>query len=178
MSGVRVTYHILKLSFYWPRMRKDVEAMLSECPVSQLTKAEHVHIPGLLDPLEIPDMAWSHISTDFIKALPKSKGKEVILVVVDRLTKYAHFLPLSHPYTIQDVVQIFMDHIYKSHGMPMTIVSDRDRIFTSRFSQEIFKALHVSLRFSTTYHPQSDSQTERVNQCPKSYLRSMTFVTP
>lgn len=159
-------------------MRKDVESMLAECPVCQVTKVEHVHIPGLLDPLEIPDMAWSHISMDFIEALPKSKGKEVILVVVDRLTKYAHFLPLSHPYTVQDVIQVFMDHIYKLHGMPMTIVSVRDIIFTSRFYQEMFKALQVSLRFSTVYHPQSDGQTERVNQCLESYLRSMTFQEP
>nr|ADB85304.1 putative retrotransposon protein [Phyllostachys edulis] len=123
-------------------------------------------------------MAWTHISMDFIEGLPKSRGKEVILVVVDRLTKYAHFLSLAHPYSVQHVVQVFMDNILKLHGMPITIVTDRDRIFTSHLFQEIFKMLKVTLRLSTAYHPQTDRQTERVNQCLEAYLRSMTFQEP
>lgn len=115
-----------------------------------------MHIPGLLEPLEIPDMAWSHITMDFIVDLPLSRGKDVTLVVVDRLTKYAHFLALSHPYTVQMAVEIFMDNIHKLHGMPTAIITDRDRIFTSEFFQEIFKAKKVQLRFSTSYHPQTD----------------------
>lgn len=138
---------------------------MRECPTCQVTKGENVHIPGLLEPLEIPDMAWSHITMDFIVDLPLSRGKDVTLVVVDRLTKYAHFLALSHPYTVQMVVEIFMDNIHKLHGMPTAIITDRDRIFTSEFFQEIFKAKKVQLRFSTSYHPQIDGQTERVNQC-------------
>lgn len=99
-SRIRATYHRLKRHFYCPNMKKDVEQFISICPVYQLTKVEHVLSPGLLDPLEIPQVPWSHISMDLIKALPNSQGKEVILVVVDRLTKYAHFLPLSHPYNV------------------------------------------------------------------------------
>lgn len=105
--------------------------MIATCPVCQIAKSENIHIPGLLDPLEVPDMAWTHVSMDFIEGLPKSRGKDVILVVVDRLTKYAHFIPLSHPYSVQQVVQLFMEHIFKLHGMPVVIVTDRDRIFTS-----------------------------------------------
>lgn len=151
---------------------------MRECPTCQVTKGENVHIPGLLEPLEIPDMAWSHITMDFIVDLLLSRGKDLTLVVVDRLTKYAHFLALSHPYTVQMVVEIFMDNIHKLHGMPTAIITDRDRIFTSEFFQEIFKAKKVQLRFSTSYHPQIDGQTERVNQCLESYLRNMTFQEP
>lgn len=177
-SGLRATCHRLKKLFYWPKLKKDVELLISECPVCQITKSEHVHIPGLLNPLVVPDMAWTHISMNFIKGLPKSKGKEVILVVVDRFTKYAHFLSLSHPYSVQQVVQIFMDNIFKLHGMTIAIVTDRDRIFTSHLFQEIFSLMRVSLRLSSAYHPQTDGQTERVNQCLESYLRSMTFQEP
>lgn len=177
-SGMRATYHRIKSLFYWPGMKKTVETFVRECPICQITKSEHVHIPGLLNPLEIPDMAWSHITMDFIEGLPTSKGKNVILVVVDRLTKYAHFLAMSHPYTVEDVVEIFMDNIHKLHGMPTVIVTDRDRVFTSKLFQELFKARKVKLRFSTAYHPQTDGQTERVNQCLESYLRNMTFQEP
>lgn len=128
-SGIRATLHRLKKHFYWPNMKKDVEQYISVCPVCQLTKVEHVHSPGLLDPLEVPAVPWSHISMDFIEALPKSQGKDVILVVVDRSAEYAHFLPLSHPYSVESVLKLFLDNIVKLHGMPIVIVSDRDRIY-------------------------------------------------
>jgi hypothetical protein len=115
---------------------------------------------------------------DFIEGLPKSNGKEVILVVVDRLTKFAHFVPLSHPYTVQTVAQAFIDNVMKLHGPPIAIVSERDRIFTSNMWKDIFKALDVQLRYSLAYHPQSDGQTERVNQCVENYLRCMIFADP
>jgi hypothetical protein len=115
---------------------------------------------------------------DFVEGLPKLKGKDVILVVVDRLTKYAHFLPLSHPFTAHQVATLFIDNIFKLHGPPQVIISDRDRIFTSKFWQEIFSALQVKLNFSTAYHLESDGQTERVNQCLEQYLRSMAFQEP
>lgn len=86
-------------------------------------------------------MAWTQITMDFIEGLPKSHGRDVILVVVDRLTKYAHFLAMSHPYSVEQVVEVFMNNIHKLHGMPMAIITDRDRIFTS--FQEVFKAMKV-----------------------------------
>lgn len=92
-----------------------------------------------------------------------SRGKDVIFVVVDRLTKYAHFLALSHPYVVEQVVEDFLDNIHKLHGMPNAIITDRDRIFTSGLFHKIFKAKKVQLRFSTAYHSQTDGQTERVN---------------
>jgi transposase InsO family protein len=123
-------------------------------------------------------MAWRHISMDFVEGLPKSNGKEIILVVVDRLTKYAHFIPLAHPYTANIVVTAFLDHVFKLHGMPQSIVTDRDRIFTSKFWQHMFKSLKVDLKMSTAYHPQSNGQTECVNQCLEAYLCSMAFTEP
>lgn len=177
-SGIRATYQRIKSLFYWPGLKKKVENYIRECPMCQVTKSENIHIPSLLNPLEIPDMAWTHISMDFIEGLPKSHGKDVILVVVDRLTKYVHFVAMSHPYSVEQVVEVLMNNIHKLHGMPMAIVTDRDRIFTSQFFQEVFKAMKVYLRFSTAYHPQTDGQTERVNQCLESYLRNMTFKEP
>ena len=98
-------------------------------------------------------MAWTHISMDFVEGLPKSQGKNVILVVVDRFTKYAHFLALSHPYNARDIVQIFMDQVFKLHGLPKVILTDRDLIFTSQVWQSLFKSLEVQLHLTIAYHP-------------------------
>lgn len=98
---------------------------------------------------------------DFIEGLPKSIEKDVILVVVDRLTKYAHFLALAHPYSVQQVTQIFMDNVFKLHGMPTAIITKRDTIFTSKLFQDIFKSLKVSLRFIQHILPPSNGWTNR-----------------
>lgn len=100
---------------------------------------------------------------DFVEGLPVSMGKTIILVVVDRLTKYGHFLALSHPYTAQGTAKLFLDNIYKLHGLPVSILTDRDKNFTSSFWRELFKALGVNLNLTSAYHPQSDGQTERLN---------------
>lgn len=115
---------------------------------------------------------------DFVDGLPSSQGKLVIYVVVDRLSKYAHFIPLSHPYTASTFAKAFLDNIYKLHGLPTYIVSDRDKVFLSHFWQSLFKLMKVQLNFSTAYHPQSDSQTEVVNKCLECYLRCMTGENP
>lgn len=157
---------------------QEIETFLHECAVCQRVKGEHCHYPGLLDPLPLPTSAWTDISLDFFEGLPKSLGKEVILLVVDRFTKYSHFIPLAHPYTVQSVSHAFMDNVFKWNGLPKSIVSDRNWIFTSNMWQAFFKALQVKLRFSSAYHPQSDGQTERVNQCVENYLRCMVFQQP
>lgn len=120
-SGERATYQRLKLVFYWPNMKKAIVEYIQQCPVCQKNKAEHIPYSGLLQPLPVPDMAWTHISMDFVEGLPKSQGKDVILVVVDRLTKYARFISLTHPYNAQDIVTLFLDNVFKLHGLPEVI---------------------------------------------------------
>ncbi|KAJ3705864.1 hypothetical protein LUZ61_009569 [Rhynchospora tenuis] len=170
-SGILVTYQRLKSMFYWPKMKEEVHQYVRSCEVCQLNKHEHIKSPSMLQPLTIPEEAWNSISMDFVCGLPKSEGKDVILVIVDRLTKYSHFIALSHPYTAPAVAQLFLDHIYKLHGLPSTIVSDRDPVFTSQFWKEIMRKLGIKLNMATAYHPQTDGQTERVNQCLEQYLR-------
>lgn len=113
-----------------------------------------------------------------MKGLPTSHGFDCILVVVDLFSKYSHFIGLKHPFTALSVAKQFMLHIYKLHGLPHAIVSNRDKIFTSMLWQELFRLAGVELRMSSAYHPQSDGQTERVNQCMETFLRCFANAVP
>lgn len=115
---------------------------------------------------------------DFIEGLPKSKGKDTILVVVDKLTKYCHLITLTHHFSAQKVAQEVLNQVVKLHGVPQDIMLDREPIFVSNFWQELFAAMGTTLKLSSAYHPQTDGQTERVNQCIKMYLRCMTGHKP
>jgi hypothetical protein len=115
----------------------------------------------LLQPLLVPDQAWQTICLDFVEGLPKSNHFDTIMVVVDKFSKYGHFIPLAHPFIAMQVAQAFMDNIYKFHGLPQQIISDRDRIFTSTLWQQLFKLSDMQLLMSSSYHPQTDGQTER-----------------
>lgn len=177
-SGRDATHQRVKSLFYWKGMSKDIQAYIRSCSVCQQCKYDTTASPGLLQPLPIPNAIWSDISMDFIDGLPISFGKSVILVVVDRLTKAAHFIALSHPYSALTVAQAFMDNIFKLHGLPNSIVSDRDSVFLSEFWRELFTLQGVALNYSSAYHPQSDGQTEVVNRCLETYLRCMTSDRP
>jgi len=115
---------------------------------------------------------------DFVENLPKSEGNDVILVIVDHLTKFSHFISLIHPFTAQEVAWVFLDSVAKIHGIPKSIVTDQDKIFTSAFWQELFKKLGAGLYMSTTYHPQTDGQTKQINQRLEAYLTCMCFTKP
>ena len=177
-SGVQATTKRLTTYFYWKGLRKMVKEWVRNCDVCQRNKADLSAYPGLLQPLPIPEKIWQDISMDFVEALPMSQGKSALLVVVDRLSKYAHFLPIPHPFTATQVAQVFLDHVYKLHGLPKTIVSDRDKIFMSLFWQSLFKMLQVQLKYSSSYHPQTDGHTKIVNKCLETYLRCMTGEQP
>jgi transposase InsO family protein len=169
-SGISVTYHRVKKLFAWKGLKSAVQEFEQSCIICQQSKLDRAKSPGLLQPLPTPDGAWQMMTMDFVEGLPKSGAANCILVVVDKFTKYGHFIPLHHPYTVVTVAKACLDNVYKLHGMPLSIVSDRDRIFTSRFWQELFRRAQVQLRMSSSYHPQSDGQTECVNQCMETYL--------
>ena len=127
------TYQRVKTVVYWKGLSKDVKRFVHQCTTCQQRKYDNSSSPGLLQPLPVPDLIWQHITMDFIEGLPNSFGKQVIFVVVDRLSKAAHFIALQHPYTVADVAQCFMDNIFKLHGCLASITSDRDPIFVSQF---------------------------------------------
>ena len=177
-SGIQVTKKRIASILYWKGLNRDVRSYVKACVVCQRNKPDLSSPVGLLQPLPIPNAIWEDISVDFIEGLPKSRGKDSILVVVDRLSKYAHFLPLAHPFTAAIVAQLYFERIFKLHGLPKIIVTDRDRIFLSKFWQELFSLLKVALHMSSAYHPQSDGQFEVVNRCLEGYLRCMTGEMP
>lgn len=177
-SGYEVTYKRIKRLFAWPRMKHDMKNFVSQCSVCQQAKSERVAYPGLLSPLPVPEGAWQVVTLDFIEGLPKSASYNSILVVVDKMSRYAHFLPLTNPFTAFQVAMVYMNNVFKLHGLPTAMVSDRDRVFTSTVWQELFKLTGTQLRMSTAYHPQTDGQTERVNQCLETYLRCFVHACP
>lgn len=159
-------------------MKKTVTEFVQSCEICQQAKVQHVKLPGLLQPLLIPEQAWTVVCMDFIEGLPKSHGHDSILVVIDKFSKYAHFLPLYHPFTALSVAQLYFNNVYKLHGLPKAIVSDRDRIFTSALWKELFKLSGTDLLMSSSYHPQTDGQTERLNQCLETFLRCTVHSCP
>jgi Integrase zinc binding domain/Integrase core domain len=174
-SEILGTYHRIKKYFYWPKLKKTVFKHVSSCDVCQLNKGENVLSPGLLEPILVPDKAWEVIIMDFLTGLPKSYGKDVLMVIIDKFTKYCHLVTLKHPFKASEIAQVFLDCVYKLHGLLVKIITDRDPVFTSVFWKELMGNLGVKLNFSTSYHPQIDGQSERLNQC---VVRCVIFQQP
>lgn len=138
-SGVYRTYCRLAQSLFWIGMKGTVTVFVAACHICQCSKYQASSPAGLLQPLPIPNAIWEDISMDFIVGLPKSKGFDAILVVVDRLSKYGHFILLKHPYPARSIAEVFVCEIIRLHGIPTSIVSDRDPTFISHFWQELFR---------------------------------------
>lgn len=158
-SGFPVTFSRIRPLFAWPKMNTMIRQFVQTCLTCQQAKPEQVKYPGLLQPLPTPDKAWKMITMVFVEGIPISGHANCILVIVDKLTRYAHFIPLHHPFTAAKVALAFVDNVFKLHSMPEIIVSDRDPIFTSRFWKELFSLVGTDLRMSSAYHPKTDGQS-------------------
>ncbi|WVZ76183.1 hypothetical protein U9M48_024176 [Paspalum notatum var. saurae] len=167
--GSTKMYYDLKERFWWYGMKRAVAEYVAICDTCQRVKAEHQRPAGLLQPLKVPEWKWEKITMDFIVSLPRTqKGYNSIWVVVDRLIKVAHFIPVNTTYSGAKLAEL----IVYLHGVPKRIISDRGSQFTSRFWEQLHDSLDTKLRFSTTYHPQTDGQTERTNQILEDMLRA------
>lgn len=177
-AGVARTFHRLSFNFFWKGMRKDVQAFMAACQVCQQMKDQFKQPAGLLQPLPVPRMMFEEITMDFITCLPSSKGKATIMMVVDRLSKYSHFIALPSTFTAQDVAIAFVSEIIHLHGHPKIIIIDRDPRFMNSFWKEIHRLQGTTLSMSTAYHPQTDGQSEVLNKCVEQYLRCFIADSP
>ncbi|KAF5803619.1 putative nucleotidyltransferase, Ribonuclease H [Helianthus annuus] len=171
--GATKMYHDLKQNYWWPGMKRDTVKYVEKCLTCLQVKAEHQKPYGKLQPLEIPVWKWEQITMDLLTKLPKtSRGFDAIWVVVDRLTKSAHFIPIRETYTSEKMSEVYTNEIIARHGVPISIVSDRDTRFTSKFWREFQEQMGTKLFLSTAYHPQTDGQSERTIQTLGDMLRA------
>ena len=149
-------YQDLKQTFWWTRMKREIAKFVNECDVCRRVKAKHQRPAGLLHPLPIPEWKFDRIEMDFVTGFPKSKkGNDSIFVVIDKLSKVAHFLPVKESISAAQLVELYTSRIVSLHGVPMMISSDRGSIFTSKFWDSFQSAMGTKIRFSTTFHPQT-----------------------
>ncbi|KAJ1155054.1 hypothetical protein NDU88_007790 [Pleurodeles waltl] len=170
--GTPKTLELIQRYFWWPTLTKDVKTMVNNCEVCAHTKTSHSKQKGLLYPLPTPSRPWEHISLDFITGLPVVQQHSVILVVVDSLTKYGHLIACKKLLTSSELATILLNRVVRYHGLPKVILSDRGSQFASNFWKIWCKTLQVTSTLSTSHHPQTDGQTERLNQTLKQYLRA------
>ena len=171
--GATKMYQDLKRYYWWKRMKKDIAEFVSKCLTCQQVKAEHQRPGGLLQPLLIPEWKWEHINMDFVVGLPSTlKKNNAIWVIVDRLTKSAHFIAIRENDSLAKLADIYVNEIVRLHGVPVSIVSDRDPRFTSHFWRSLQDAFGSRLNISTAFHPQTDGQSERTIQTLEDMLRA------
>ncbi|KAL4368219.1 hypothetical protein GQ457_05G024210 [Hibiscus cannabinus] len=171
--GGNKMYQDLKSRYWWPGMKRTVTEFINKCLTCQQVKAEHQVPSGLLQPIFIPQWKWENVTMDFVAGLPMTPSKkDSIWVVVDRLTKSAHFISVRTDYTINKYAELYLKEIVRLHGVHVSIVSDRDPKFTSRFWNSLHEALGTRLNFSTAFHPQTDGQSERIIQILEDMLRA------
>uniref|UniRef100_A0A3B5AAW4 Integrase catalytic domain-containing protein n=1 Tax=Stegastes partitus TaxID=144197 RepID=A0A3B5AAW4_9TELE len=159
-------------------MNRDTREYISACSVCACNKTSTQPSAGLLHPLPVPRRPWSHIALDFVTGLPPSNGNTVILTIVDRYSKSAHFLPLPKLSTARETADLLVAHVFRPHGLPVDIVSDRGPQFTSRVWRAFCSALGATVSLTSGFHPQSNGQTERLNQEMEAALRCVTSENP
>jgi hypothetical protein len=178
-QGYQKTITTLRKLFYWPSRKGKIAKYLARCQDCQQVKAKHQHLAGLLQPLPIPKWKWETISLEFIIGFPKTqKQNDSIMVVIDKLSKYAHFIPIKSTFKTINIAEIFMKEIFRLHGIPKMVISDRYVKFTSAFWKELFAGLNTNLNFSTSYHPQTNGQTKTTNKIMEDMLHMYVRTKP
>ncbi|GKE20825.1 putative reverse transcriptase domain-containing protein [Tanacetum coccineum] len=166
-------YQDLEQLYWWPNMKANIATYVSKCLTCAKVKAEHQKPSSLLVQPEIPEWKWEKITMDFVTKLPKTaNGYDTIWVIVDRLMKSAHFLPMRENDPMEKLMKLYMKEVVTRHGVPVSIISDRDGRFTSLIWQALHKALGTRLDLSTAYHPETDGQSERTIQTLEDMLRA------
>ena len=165
------TLELIAREYFWPGMRKDMEHYVRNCHPCRQSKASRQSLFGILKPNPVPDAPWQDLSMDFVVGLPENRGYDTIWVVVDRITKLLHMVPCKSTCSSQDLADLFRHNVWKHHGLPSTVISDRGRQFASRFWKALCERLGIEWRLSTGFHPQTDGQTERFNATMEEYVR-------
>jgi hypothetical protein len=177
--GSTKMYHDLKQHYWWTKMKIEIARYVARCDTCKRVKAIHLKAAGSLQSLPVPTWKWEDISMDFVVGLPRTaKGFDSIWVIIDRLTKIAHFLPVKVKYLVITYAELYIARIIGLHGVSKTIVSDHGLQFVSKFWEELHKALDTKLLHSLAYHPQTSGQTERVNQILEDMLRACALEFP
>lgn len=169
--GIHKTYKSIAKDFYWPNMLQDIKEYVNSCIVCQTMKTSRISRKFPILPIEAPKRPWSMISVDFIVKLPISQGFDSIFVVIDHFTKMAHFLPCKESITAKETAVMFIKNIFKLHGFPEKIISDRGPQFISKFWSAVFESAGAKVKLTSAFHPQANGQTERTNQSLEQYLR-------
>lgn len=168
--GVRRSLAVIRQCFWWPAMAEDNRRFMGACKVCAQNKSSNQPFIGLLHPLPIPSRPWSHIALDFVTGLPPSSGNTVILTMVDRFSKAVHFIPLLK---LPSARETAIDHVFRIHGLPEDVVSDRGPQFVSHFWKEFCRLIGASSSLTSGFHPQTNGQSERANQDLERMLRCL-----
>ena len=170
-AGRWKTLELVSRNYWWPNMSRYIGQYVKTCDLCMRTKVQRRLPVGELQPLPIPETRWSTISVDFIVELPKSNGYDAIMVAVDSVSKMVHFIPMTTTVSALGSARLYLRNVWKLHGLPDRVVSDRGPQFVAEFTKELYRLLGIELATSTAYHPQTDGQTERVNQELEQYIR-------
>jgi hypothetical protein len=175
-GGAKHTTTFFKKSYYWPNLKDDAKEYVKTCLTCQQNWTFNKKQTSLLQPLPILEGSWESVSMDFMVRLPPSKGFDAIMVVVDRFSKMAHFIPTKDEATVQETNRLFFTHVFKHHGLPKDIVLDQDPKFTSKFWRTLWKQMGLELKMNISFRPQTDGQTKRVNLIIQQFLRNHVVV--